>query len=928
MATGVEAAVVRAAAQSLRAVAGRAGKEAKLRQARDAARPLMARETADALLGELTDGEARDLAAYLTSPDFEQVALQVAVARLHERAKEREEVLSAARDQIRHGLRLATAVPDDRRMGITDMIFEALLGAPPSPGGPAEVAAIGHVAAMAARNGQLLGKLTDTAACREAAHRLRAQVATMHAELRMPHTGVSRSVPWDQLYVESMPYDLFGRFTPVRDLAQAGGRLVVLGDPGAGKSTLAAKLAHDLAADPDGTEVPFLVVLRHLSTALQTGERTLAEHLAVVARDPYNVALSTEAIDYLLLNGRAVVILDGLDEMTDVSLRRRVVDLVRGFALLYPMAPIVVTSRRVGYREAALDAVSFPVYELASFTTAQVETYARHWFALDDGTPQVDRHRLAESFLRDSESIEDLRSNPLLLTLLCAMYATDHFIPRLRAQIYERCALMVFERWDIMRGISPPMEFDGRVRGAVQSLAWEMLTGPEAELPEHKVVRLLVAHLMERGFDEDVAQAAAKSFLHYCVGRAWVLAEVGSTELEPVYGFAHRTFMEYFAAEHLVRRQRTPSLVWQVLEPRVTSGQWEAVAQLAVQLLDRNVADGADELLRLALKSLSHAGTPRHQMLDFCVRALGHGSVSPWVAGVITRAAWKSAMSMSEESRFKLFADDRHASALQQADGPLYQLMYHCLSGNLESVRRSLAEEVSARITAGDWLAFLLLDNFDRCYTRDDALRRQSWRDFAREIREADPERYDDWRLARPWALLRNPDHIRSTIDHHGALPLYVSNLVMVGATFPLALDLFRPDSAVTAPDHAHRLRHELMRTPAPWMSLREWRDESAAARVGARPYIFQRLIEMPHPAEGAELASFLVCSLPYLELAREKNRVAVDFANRSTIATMLTGDSHAEAEVDQALTAADLPEYGRDYLMRWRSREFAVLGP
>src|SRR5207249_8752886 len=123
---------------------------------------------------------------------------------------------------------------------------------------------------------------------------------------------------------------------------------VILGDPGAGKSTLAEKLAYDLAADPDGTVVPLLVVLRHFSAALQAGERTMAEHLVAVGKDPYNVGLTADTLEYLLMNGQAVVILDGLDELTDIGLRRRVTDLIKGFVLLHPLVPVVATSRRVG----------------------------------------------------------------------------------------------------------------------------------------------------------------------------------------------------------------------------------------------------------------------------------------------------------------------------------------------------------------------------------------------------------------------------------------------------------------------------------------------------------------------------------------------------------------------------------------------------
>jgi hypothetical protein len=104
---------------------------------------------------------------------------------------------------------------------------------------------------------------------------------------------------------------------------------VILGDPGCGKSTLSAHLAHAIAVD-ESPRVPFLVIVRGLSQALARGDRSMREHLASVARISYNVDLSVNATDYLLLNGRAVVILDALDELVDIALRDRVVRLIKG----------------------------------------------------------------------------------------------------------------------------------------------------------------------------------------------------------------------------------------------------------------------------------------------------------------------------------------------------------------------------------------------------------------------------------------------------------------------------------------------------------------------------------------------------------------------------------------------------------------------
>jgi hypothetical protein len=900
MATGLETAIARTAGQIIRHLGGHVGKQAQLRRARDSARPLMARRVADDLLGELSAAEATELAAYLTSPDFEQVALQFAVARLHPRDAQRDELLSAARAQIRQGLRLATTLPPERRLGITDVVFDALLAAEHTPGNPAQAARLGHLVAMAARNGELLGRLEDLSACRTEAQRLRSQVAALHAELRMPHTGVSRSVPWDQLYVESRPQDMRRESAPVRELAQTGRRLVVLGDPGAGKSTLATKLAYDLAADPAGTEVPFLVVLRHLSSALQTGERTLAEHLLTVARDPHNVAMSAETVDYLLLNGQAVVILDGLDELTDVSLRRRLTELVRGFATLYPMVPMVVTSRRVGYREAALDVALFPVHDLMPFDAGQVEKYIGHWFALDDGTPPADRQRLAESFLRDSASIEDLRSNPLLLALLCAMYATDHYLPRLRAQIYERCALMVFERWDSMRGIGRQLEFEGRVRGAVQHLAWHLLTEDEAELPRHQIVRLLVGHLIERGLGEDDAEAAAREFLDFCAGRAWVLAEVGSTDLEPAYGFAHRTFLEFFAAEHLVRTRKTPEGVWGELIGRVRTGQWEVVAQLALQLLDRNTLDGAETLVRAAMEdALRSPVRERQRLARFGASALQHVTLPPALVDEVVEVAVRCYFAVPAENRFRAILGDLFFDDMADSDAPLAVATHLALPGNQPSVRRATESAVIRRIEAGDDRGHLLLATLTKGNTLASTGVSAEWGELQKSIERKVSPGHDRWRAR--WGLSTEfaTDHLDDLYRFQTSMG---SSSSWIGFFLLHVLPKKQPDVRALV-DH-------LVDRPTPWFSGASWQIE--LQQIDREQNRFLRPWEMSlfDHSDRDWKPAFLLLTLPYLELARDFGDPGSELVPR--------GISVIRQGIDGEVA---------DYLRRWDAGEFRVLG-
>ena len=132
-----------------------------------------------------------------------------------------------------------------------------------------ELAAIEkHLQALTASGG------STAMAFREFHRRYRAQVAARHAHITPPDFDSFRKVKIDDLYVPSLfaPASQKGVGFPspvAADAFLAGAfRAVILGSPGAGKSTFMQKLTHDMASDGDVWSVggrkltPFLVVLR------------------------------------------------------------------------------------------------------------------------------------------------------------------------------------------------------------------------------------------------------------------------------------------------------------------------------------------------------------------------------------------------------------------------------------------------------------------------------------------------------------------------------------------------------------------------------------------------------------------------------------------------------------------------------------------
>jgi len=833
------------------------------------------------------------LLAYLESPDFAEVTRQVVLWRAM-RGSLDAALSGDLREQIVQGLR-HTGAPGDPKA-----VLAALADAEPLRASDLDTptaVAVAHLANAATSNRLLLRRVPSLADFHDYARRLRSRVAAMHAEMRLPHIGVSKSVPYEQLYV--LP--TLSPNLSADDLALPGRRTVLLGDPGAGKSTLAAKLAHDLAL-ADGDRVPFLLVLRDFTPWFRQGGRELLKYFERICSDPYNLPPPRDAVEYLLRNGRAVVILDGLDELVEPELRRRVVRLVEGFAHQYPLTPIVVTARRVGYAEAALSDSLFAQGTVDEFGTDQVADYASRWFALDAATPVRQRAELAETFVNESAEIAELRRNPLLLALLCAMYSSEHYLPRNLAQVYERCAVMLFDRWDSMRGIALPVQFQGRLRAAVQHLAWHLFDGPESgrALPRSKIVALLSEYLVSRSFDLDDAQGAAEQFTEFCTGRAWILTDVGTTRNEPLFGFTHRTFLEYFAAEHLVRKHTSSQSLWNVLRPHISGGSWDVVSRIALQLHDRNVDGGADTLLSLALQD-NQAG--------FAANALHYLTPRPDVIDGIVRACLHEAMAVKVDDR----AAYSKVFVLVKTDLPLQMCLRHSLPSNAVFAHRALLEEVTTLHRQGVSRFGTFFRGMLGCRSLDPALR-AGLHDIYRREAGAYP-------LLGRWPWLPETDRLADLtvfVVDHGPRVLFEHHTYL-GETIPAPVATLLSPSGITpfdraeADDLAARVaRHR----SAPWISHQAWTrtyDPAWAPRL------------QPHDDLGVDL-EFLLC-LPYLEA----------YTGFSTdLPFELTPSLHPLAKsraVEPSGTAVPwAPPEGMsggvaNLLIRWTTRDFNVFG-
>ena len=367
---------------------------------------------------------------------------------------------------------------------------------------------------------------------------------------------------------------------------QACKEVVLLGDPGSGKSSLVRHILADLAKSEledtaplfSGTEglLPVFILLRELAPRL--AEEVLPpnhdkrrERLAALVveqvkayAEAVNAAEYAAGIERVFTDENVFLVLDGLDEVA-YELRILVREAVRAVLDQYNLLRVIITCRIRSYTgDSVFDGVS--TFTLAKLDEELIASFVDNWYKAQCELGRVNESEQRERSI-DLKTVAtkapllSLASNPMLLTTMTIIHQQETVLPKERVKLYDKAVDLLLKRWQLGKGeaakeLATYIEsHDKKMRPIMERLAFEAHTagaGDEAaDLQRMESIELLsdAQYLGHEGL--------ASQFLDYVDERAGLLIGRGGTPQRPrVYSFPHRQFQEYLAGCYIVGAPR------------------------------------------------------------------------------------------------------------------------------------------------------------------------------------------------------------------------------------------------------------------------------------------------------------------------------------------------------------------------------------
>ncbi len=369
-------------------------------------------------------------------------------------------------------------------------------------------------------------------------------------------------------------------------------KLIIWGKVGSGKTTFLKYLALQcLSGNFQPDLVPILINLQEFAETSKyqnLSEFIIAEFLSYGVKDAASIQL-------LLDQGKLLILLDGLDAVSPEQMRVMIWQ-IKHLDQQFPRNHFLITCRLGGCQ---FNFEEFAEVEIANFNNEQITAFVNNWFKNGE---------LARKFkdnLIDASPIQELASNPLILTFLCLLFETSNLSFNY-LEVIESALELFIRKWDAQRNIKRDFgQFNLSLSHKLNLLSYIALVGfDQDKYLFRKLEHHIHTYFQNHGTAAHDNYIDPKELITLLESQHGLLTEKANN----AYTFSYLVFQEYFTAKRIVNSVNPYAFTY--LKERINFKSWHNVI-----LLSAGILANADELVQ-AIKFQTDFLLAKHQKLQ------------------------------------------------------------------------------------------------------------------------------------------------------------------------------------------------------------------------------------------------------------------------------------------------------------------------